>query len=354
VDEAEIIGRDAELEAISAFLEPSAKSGALLIEGNAGIGKTTLWRCGVARAEGRGWKVLTAAPASSEARLAFAAIGDLLGDAVDAVASELPPPQKHALDVALLLEEPRGPPPNERAVAVAALAALRALARERSVMVAVDDVQWLDGPSADVLSFVARRLGDDPVALLLAQRTDEVSGVPLGLERAFGDRLRRVQPPPLTLGATHRVLHSHLGLTLPRPTLRRVHVACGGNPFFALEIGRVLKERPTAADEPLPVPHDIEQLAGRRIEQMSAAGRDAVLAAALLAEPTATAVEQATDRAGLEEAVAAGIVVADGHGLRFAHPLFAESATWHTTDTRRRDAPSTSHWAHPNLPATWP
>jgi DNA-binding CsgD family transcriptional regulator len=337
VDEAEIIGRDAELHAISAFLEPSVEPGALLIEGAAGIGKTTLWRSGVERATERGWRVLTAGPAAAESRLAFAAIGDLLGDEVHAVASELPEPQKHALDVALLLDEPQGAPPNERAVAVAALGALRVLARDRSVLIAVDDVQWLDRASADVLSFVARRLGDDPVALLLAQRTDEASGVPLGLERAFGNGLRRVQVPPLTLGATHRLLNSHLGVTLPRPTLRRVHVACAGNPFFALEIGRVLKERPTAADEPLPVPHDIEQLAGRRIEQMSAAGRAAVLAAALLAEPTVAIVERATDRTGLEEAVAAGIVVADGHGLRFAHPLFAESATWHTTDTRRRD-----------------
>ena len=251
VDEAKIIGREAELQAISAFLDPSAEAGALLIEGGAGIGKTTLWRCGVERAAERGWRVLTAAPAASEARLAFAAIGDLLGDDVDAVASELPEPQKHALDVALLLDEPHGAAPNERAVAVAALGALRVLARDRSVLIAVDDVQWLDRASAEVLSFVARRLGDSPLALFLAQRTDEASGVPLGLERAFGSGLRRVEVPPLTLGATHRLLHSHLDLTLPRPALRRVHVACGGNPFFALEIGRVLKERPTAADEPL-------------------------------------------------------------------------------------------------------
>jgi DNA-binding CsgD family transcriptional regulator len=333
----QIVGRDAELDAIASFLEPGAGSGALLIEGDAGIGKTTLWRCGVERGAERGWNVLTAGPSASEARLAFAAIGDLLGEAVHTVASELPPPQRHALEVALLLDEPAGRSPNERAVAVAVLQTLRAIARERPVLVAVDDVQWLDRPSADVLSFVARRLGDDPVALLLAQRTDETSGVPLGLDRAFGERLERVRPRPLSLGATHRLLLTRLGLTLPRPALRRVHVASGGNPFFALEIGRVLKEKPPSAHEPLPVPHDVEQLVRRRIERMSEPGRDAVLAAALLAEPTAAAVEEATDRAGLDEAVAAGILVADGHGLRFVHPLLAEAATWLTPDTRVRE-----------------
>jgi hypothetical protein len=148
VDEAQIIGRDAELQAISAFLEPSVEPGALLIEGAAGIGKTTLWRCGLRRAAEQGWKVLTAGPAAAESRLAFAAIGDLLGDDVHAVASELPEPQKHALDVALLLDEPRGAPPNERAVAVAALGALRILVSARS---------WLQSTTCSGWTVLPRR-----------------------------------------------------------------------------------------------------------------------------------------------------------------------------------------------------
>src|SRR6266511_1659117 len=158
----EIVGRDQELDAISSFFERIAPAGALLIEGGAGIGKTTLWRWGVEQARKRGWNVLTAGPAPSEARLAFAAIGDLLGGSADAVVPRLPPPQRHALEVAMLLEDAKGRALDQRTVAVAALGALRALARERSLLVAVDDVQWLDRPSADVLAFVARRLGDDP------------------------------------------------------------------------------------------------------------------------------------------------------------------------------------------------
>jgi DNA-binding CsgD family transcriptional regulator len=334
----EVVGRDDELAAIEGWLD-SPRSTALLIEGDAGIGKTTLWRWGVDSAADRGLQVLTAAPAASEARLAFAAIGDLLGEAVGTVAGRLPPPQKRALEVALLLADGPGRPPDEGTVGVSVLGALRALASEGPVLVAVDDVQWLDGPSAGVLSFVARRLGDHPVALLLAQRTDEASGVPLGLDRAFGARLRRVRPGPLSQGATHRLLRSHLGLTLPRPAIHRVHTVCRGNPLFALEIGRVLKERSDVlpTDEALPVPHDVEQLVGRRIQSLSRAGRDAVLVAALHGEPSAEVVEQAAGRAGLDEATTAEILVVHRGGLRFLHPLFAEAAIALAPERLRRE-----------------
>ena len=333
----EIVGRDEELAAISSFFEQSAPSGALLIEGGAGIGKTTLWRWGVEQARERGWNVLVAGPAPSEARLAFAAIGDLLGGVVDTVVPRLPPPQRHALEVALLLQEPEGSPPDERAIAAAVQGAVRMLAHERSLLLAVDDLQWLDRPSADVLSFAARRLGDDPVALLVAERTEN-GGVPLALDRAFGERLQRVRPRALSLGAIHHILRSHLGLTLTRPALHRVHAACGGNPLFALEIGRVVKETPDVlhTDEPLPVPREIEQLVGQRIQRLSGAGREAVLAAALLADPTVGVVEQAADRTGLEEAVSVGVLETGSEGLRFAHPLFAEAAVSLTPESRRR------------------
>lgn len=334
----ETVGRDRELETIASFLEPSGANRALLLTGEAGIGKTTLWRWGVNHATERGWHVLTAGPAASEARLAFAAIGDLLHGVVDAVAARLPPPQKRALEVALLLEDPEERPPEERTVAVAVLAALRMLAVERPLLVAVDDVQWIDSPSAGVLSFVARRL-EDPVALLVAERRDEPGSIPLELDRTFADRLWRVGLGPLSLGATHRLLRSDLGLTFTRPALRRVHTACGGNPLFALEIGRVLKEQPDALSDgtPLLVPHDVAQLVRQRIGRLSRPGRDAVLAAALQGQPTEAMVERASNRDGLEEAMAAGVLVAQGKTLRFAHPLFAEAAMSLAPSSRRRE-----------------
>jgi DNA-binding CsgD family transcriptional regulator len=328
----EIVGRDGDLAAIERWLDGPQPT-VLLIEGEAGIGKTTLWRWAAERAADRGWRVLTAGPAAAETRLAFAAVGDLLDEVVEVAVARLPLPQRRALEVALLLEDAGGRAPEERTVAVAVLGAVRTLTSGRSLLLAVDDVQWLDSPSARVLAFVARRLGDEPVALLLAQRTDAATGVPLGLDRALGERLHQLKPGPLSHGATHRLLRTHLGLTLSRPAINRVHTACRGNPFFALEIGRVLKERSDVlpTDESLPVPHDVEQLVGRRIQRLSEQGRDAVLAVALHGDASVAA-----EAAGLDEATSAGVLVPDSDGRRFAHPLFAEAAISLAPEAKRR------------------
>jgi DNA-binding CsgD family transcriptional regulator len=339
VHDVEIVGRDEELQAISVFLDLGLAGGrALILEGEAGIGKTVLWRAGTEIASRRGYRVLSCSPVESESRLTFTALRDLVSDVFDEVAGELPHPQHRALAVVLLREDPGERPAEPAAVAVAFLTTLRVLASRTPTLLAVDDVQWLDRPSADVLAFVARRVGGEPMALLLAQRTVG-KDAPLGLDRTFREGLFRVRPGPLSLGATHRLLHSRLGLTLPRPAMQRLHTACGGNPLFALEIGRVLQQTPDmlSTDEVLPIPHDVERLVGMRIERLSGSGREAVLAAALHGAPSAAVVEQAADRLGLEEAVAAGVLLGDGDGLRFAHPLFAEAAISLTPGRRRRE-----------------
>jgi DNA-binding CsgD family transcriptional regulator len=332
----DILGRDAELEAIEQWLDRPPPF-ALLVEGEAGIGKSTLWRFSVESARERGYRVLECAAAQPEARLSFTGLRDLIDDVFDEAAGQLPAPQRRALAVTLLREEPSRPP-DRGTIAVATLSTLRALAAEAPTAIAVDDVSWLDRPSADVLSFVARRLDEDAVALLLAQR-DEGGGVPLGLDRALGERLRRVTPGPLSLGATHRLLSSRLGLTLARPTLRRLHAACAGNPLFALEIGRVLDESDEVLqpDQPLPIPPDVEQLLARRIRRLSEPGREAVLAAALQGEPSRVVVEQVADDAALDEAVTAGVLAPEGDVLRFTHALLAEETISLTPESRRRD-----------------
>ena len=142
----EIIGREEELAELREFLDAVGRvPAAFLMEGDPGIGKTVLWRAGVELARARDLRVLTAIPATAETRLAFAALADLLGPVLGDVLTNLPAPQRRALEVALLLEDAEGPPPDHRAVAFAFLGALRALAREGPVVVAVDDVQWLDG-----------------------------------------------------------------------------------------------------------------------------------------------------------------------------------------------------------------
>ena len=148
----------------------------LLVHGEAGIGKTTLWSAGVAAARGSGGRVLAHTAAWSEAQLSFTALRDLLSDAYEDVAEGLPTPQRHALDVTLLLAEPDGKAPQQGEIAVAFLSALRALAERGPLLLAVDDIQWVDAASVQPLAYALRRLGDLPVAALLARR----GGAPQG------------------------------------------------------------------------------------------------------------------------------------------------------------------------------
>jgi AAA ATPase domain len=210
-----ILGRDVELAQVRSFIGsvPDGPS-ALLLEGAAGIGKTTLWHAGVSFARARGHRVLSCRAAESEARLSYAALGDLF----DFELPDLPSPQKRALDAALLRAEVEGAPPDQRAVAVASLGVLRALAASDPVIVAIDDVQWLDMPSARVLAFVVRRLEDAPIRILVALRVGS-AGDPLGLGQAEPAlTLHRVSIGPLREEAMTRLLRERTGGDLVHPS----------------------------------------------------------------------------------------------------------------------------------------
>jgi DNA-binding CsgD family transcriptional regulator len=327
---ASILGREDELEALGSFLDAIGDGGrTLVLEGEPGIGKTTLWRAGIAAARERAYCVLSAEPTASEVGLPFATAGDLLEPVLGDVLPELPVPQQHALRVALALEESPGRPPDQRAIAVAFLGALRTLARERPVVVAVDDVQWADASSVGLLEFAARRILDEPVRFLLALRVDQDERLPASLERGLQEQLQRVSLTPLSMGAVHRLLHRRLGVTFPRPTLRRIWEASGGNPFFALEIGRALirKQIQLAPGEPLPVPDDLRALIGDRLAALPRPTRDALAIAAALSDPSLGRVAAAAGGdAALRPALEADVLVVEGGRLRFSHPLLASTA----------------------------
>jgi predicted ATPase len=194
VSAGDVVGREEELELLRGFLADTAEGPlALLLEGEPGIGKTTLWAAAVADARERSYRVLACRPAGAEVQLSFAALSDLLEDVLEETLPELPTPQRRALEVALLLEEARGPPPDQRAIALAFLGVLRLLARSGPILIAVDDTQWLDKPTAAVLAFALRRLGSEPIALLAAVRREEGRVALLELERAVPEeRLRRL------------------------------------------------------------------------------------------------------------------------------------------------------------------
>ena len=254
---------------------------ALVIEGTAGIGKSTLLDAAVDAARNRSVGVLRCGPGDHESRLSFAALRDLLEHAYDETAAKLPAPQRRALAVALLREEPEAPL-DRGAVSAAFLTLLRERSRIGRVLVVVDDVQWLDRPTAAALEFAIRRLRDEPVGLVLALRSDGSGQVALGLDRALSpERMQRITLGPLSLGALQAMFRARLGRSWPRPLLRRIHENSAGNPFFALEIARALERDWVSPGSALPVPRDLEELLRARIDVLPASARSALLVASV-------------------------------------------------------------------------
>jgi hypothetical protein len=145
---------------------------ALALQGEAGAGKSTLWRAGTQAAAAAGRRLLRSEPSASETDLSFAGLSDLLADALPLVAGQIPGPQREALEIALLLRPAGDEPPTARAVGLAVLAALRGCLAEGPVLVAIDDVQWLDQASLEALMFALRRVPGGPLSLLAAARTE--------------------------------------------------------------------------------------------------------------------------------------------------------------------------------------
>ena len=338
-----VVGRDDALERIERFLADARRRYvSLVLEGDAGIGKTTVWREAVRRGEEGGLRVVASQAAQAEAKLAFAAVADLLGPVEEGVLAELPGPQRNALDAALLRRSPEGGRIDPRAVATALASVLARLAETSPLLVAIDDVQWLDPPSAAALSFALRRLdASSSVGVLVAVRL-EPSRAPemLGLDRLAIDRIERIRLGPLSLSALYHVIRGRLQAVFPRPTLQRIEQTSRGNPLFALEIARVLAEHGVPpVGEPLPVPSDIDSLLQRRVRTLPVATREVLLAAASLAEPRVETLRRALDRPpdddlGLAED--AGIVQRARGSVDFVHPLYASAITASTAEVERR------------------
>jgi len=338
-----VVGRDSELASARDFVVGiSDGAAALVLEGVAGVGKTTLWSAAVAEAEDGGLRVLRALPAESETALSFAGVGDLLEPVLEEALAGLPAGQRNALSRALVLEEAEGPPPDAHAVGVGLLNALRALAATQPLVVAVDDVQWLDSASSSALCYAGRRLRDERIGVLLSRRTPLETSLTAELRRSLPPgRCHEIEVGPLGMAALHGVIQEHLGAVLPRPLLAEVHAASGGNPFYALEIVRTLQRTGDSveAGQPLPVPESLHDLVHDRLRALPSESRDYLLAAAAHAHPRTTVVEAASEvgrEAGLVPALQAGIVELDGDRIRFTHPLLAAGA-YETGDPARRN-----------------
>jgi DNA-binding CsgD family transcriptional regulator len=326
-----VVGRERELDAAARFLEGlDAGVAALVIAGEPGIGKTTVWASAVEQARERRFVVLSTRASEAEATLGFAALADLLASVAEEVVRELPEPQRRALAVALLREEPGAQPLDQRAIGAATLGILKLLARTAPVVVAIDDRQWLDRPSIRALEYAWRRLGDLPVGLLVSERIEDSSTLPLDpLHAAPEERVVRLQLGPLSLAALHEMLKRRLGRSFPRRTLVRLEQASGGNPFFTLELARSLPADLEAGTAPLPLPDNLRQLVLGHIGRLPPASRAMLLVAAALPRPTVELVAAGAGTshraalAALEGAEMAGVARLDRSQVRFAHPLFA-------------------------------
>ncbi len=340
------VGRGIESRAVEDFLR-RVRSGpaGLAITGEPGIGKTTVWSTTVNEARQQGFRVSSARAAEAESVLAYATVADLVDGLFEGAAStvldELPTVQRIAIDRVLLSGSGDGPVTDQRMAAAAFTAIVESLAVAHPVLLAIDDVQWLDSSSRAVIAFAVRRL-KGRVGVLVTERTEgRGADASSWLQLSRPDGVSVIRLRPMSLGGLHALLAGHLGRALPRPTMRRIHAISGGNPFFAMELARTIEKDPSAGHQVLPP--TLAELMRQRTGHLRGPDRSVLLAAACMADPTVDVLAAATSRSvdevvsSLEAAEAETIVRIDGNRVRFDHPLLARGVyTQASTAERRR------------------
>jgi DNA-binding CsgD family transcriptional regulator len=337
----EIVGREEELASVRAFIDDAAGGlAAFVLEGEAGIGKSTLWLAGVDYGRTQGLRILSSRPAEAERGLAHVALGDLLDDVLDDVLPTLAAPRRRALEVALLLDDAAGDKVDPRALGIATRSALQLLARDTPLVVAIDDVQWLDDASGSALAFALRRV-DENMRVLFARRVGGAVASSEVEQAIDAERVERLRIGPLSMGALQQVLRARLGRIFPRPTLIRLHEASGGNPFYALELGRTLGAEAATADptQPLRVPETLERLVRGRLSELPEETRDALLLVSALGRPSPTLLRAAgVSEDTLEPAFAAHVIDQTDGAICFTHPLLSSTLYQERSAKERRRA----------------
>src|SRR5215207_587480 len=309
--------RPVEGRSVSGFLaSATSQPSALLIEGEPGIGKTTLWLAAVEQAQDKGFRVLSARAAAAESVLAYTALADLLDGVPASAWMDLPDPQRAAVDQVLLRAD-SGSTTDQRAVSAAFLSVVEYLTDDGPLLVAIDDLQWIDPSSMHVVAFAARRLSG-PVGILGSVRTNGASGNGgAWLQMPRPDAMNRIRLNPLGIHDLHAAVSARLRRPFSRPTMGRIHEVSGGNPFYAIELARAIAERAPVVQTSLP--RTLADVVRTRLRGLDPNVHDALLAASCMASPTVELVSRATidddDRLIelLENAESEGVIAIDGN-----------------------------------------
>ena len=326
-----LLGRRSESDALRRLLTAArdGQSGALVLRGEPGVGKTALLEYAIESASG--FRVAQTVGVEWEMELPFASLQQLCAPMLDR-AERLPGSQRAALGVAFGLGQ--GAPPDRFLVGLAVLSLLSEVAKERPTLCVIDDAQWLDRASAQTLAFVARRLLAEPVALLFAAREpgDELRGLPDLEIRGLGNRDARA------------LLESALPGALDERVRDRLLAETHGNPLALLELPRGLSAEALAGGFGLPVasglPSRVEESFCRRLAALPAETRCLLLVAA--AEPVGdpALVWRAAGLLGirtsaLDAAETEGLLEV-GAGVTFRHPLVRSAVYRAATRAERR------------------
>jgi DNA-binding CsgD family transcriptional regulator len=330
-----LVGREHELALIEdRLVQAGDQGGALVVRGEAGVGKSSLLEAARRSAADRGLATLMTAGFQSEAHVAFAGLHRLLRPVLGSLA-RLPVPQRTAIQAAFGLQEAAAP--DLFLIALASLDLLSEMAAATPLLLLIDDAQLLDVATCNVLMFVARRLDFEPIVMLLAIRDGsapwiEQAGLPTfqlePLDEASSAALLDVGAPGLAPGLRRRILAEALG-----------------NPLALVELPRAVASGfDSTADTPLPLTELLERAFATRVSSLPAAVRALLLVAALddggdqerIVDAASMLEEQGSGLAELAEAQAAGAVTVDGDGLRFRHPLVRSAVYQRSLAPERR------------------
>ncbi|MGK4579249.1 AAA family ATPase [Kitasatospora sp. HPMI-4] len=322
-DPEEPLGRD---ELLATAGELLREPGSLLLYGPAGIGKSAVATALAARAAACGATVLRCTPAVQETGLPFVGLIDLLSTVPDSRLDVLPSGPRAVLRAALLRGEGPADDRGRLALRVAVAEVLRSLAGRSPVLLVLDGLQWLDGPSAVVVSFLARRARSLGLAVLATERTPE--GEPPRLRELCPPGAAELQVTPLPPLTVTELLTRGASGSLTAGRLREIRQAAAGNPLYALELARTrpaASPRPPYALSPPELPERLRDLLLAPVRGLSPEATRTLLLAAASTRPTVGRLRDAgapDPVAALTEARAAAVLDTDPDGtVRFRHPL---------------------------------